>query len=95
MVRLVEPLTDPAFAVIVTVPGRPVPAAQPALPESLAMVAVLGFETLQATDDSFCVLLSLNVPVATNCWLPQADIEGFAGLMVIETNPGGVSVAGW
>jgi hypothetical protein len=49
-----------------------VPAAKavavPTLVGELLTVAVAGVEELQITDCSVCVLPSLNVPVATNCW---------------------------
>ncbi len=38
------------------------------------------------------MLPSLNVPVAENCWVVPAAIEGLAGLTAIETTAGGVTV---
>lgn len=62
---------------------------------SLVTVATLLFDELHVADDSTCVLLSLNVPVAPICWLTPAVTEGLAGVSAIDTKPGGVKVAGW
>jgi hypothetical protein len=62
-VRVVEPVTTPDVAVIVEVPTA-TPVAKPAA----VIVAVAGVAELQVTlPVKFCVLLSLNVPVAVNC----------------------------
>src|SRR5208282_6636110 len=41
----------------------------------------------------FCVLPSLYVPVAVNCCVVPAAIEGFAGVTAIETSVGAVTVS--
>jgi hypothetical protein len=38
----------------------------------------------------FCVELSLNVPVAVNCWVLPFAIDGFAGVTAIDTSVGDV-----
>ena len=42
-------------------------------------------------DCNTCVLPSLNVPVAVNCWVVPKGIAGLAGVTVIETNAAGVA----
>ena len=43
--------------------------ARPWLPGALLIVAAAGFDELHETDEvTSCELLSLNVPVAVNCW---------------------------
>ena len=62
-VRTVEPLMAPEVAVIVLVP-TPAPVAKP----PVVIVAVEVVPEAHVTDVvRFCVLLSLNVPVAVNC----------------------------
>jgi hypothetical protein len=45
----------------------------------------------QVADCNTCVLPSLNVPVAVNCWVVPKGIAGLAGVTVIETNAAGVA----
>ena len=61
------PEIEPEVAVIVTVPAE-TPCAIPFVGETLLMLATAVFEELQSTlAVRFCVLLSLNFPVAMNC----------------------------
>ena len=41
----------------------------------------------------FCVVPSLNVPVAVNCCVPPFETEGFAGVMAIDTSVAAVTVS--
>jgi hypothetical protein len=46
------------------------------------------------TDWRVWVLLSLNVPVATNCWVCPGVRKAPVGVTAIETKPAGVKVVG-
>lgn len=61
-VDVVEPLTAPDVAVMVTVPA----ASAMAIPVSL-MLAIVPSDETQVTDAKFCVLPSLKLPLAVNC----------------------------
>src|SRR5271169_5847561 len=63
-----EPLTVPAVAVSVLVPMANA-FATPVLPTELLMTATEELDDVQMTDWRVWVLPSLNVPVATNCWV--------------------------
>src|SRR5580698_10102188 len=81
-VRTVEPLIAPDVALIVEVP-TPAPVARPAA----LMVAVVVVPDDHVTlDVRFCVVPSLNVPAAVNCWVAPLAIEGFAGVTAIDCN---------
>jgi hypothetical protein len=87
-VRVVEPETTPDVAVIVEVPTATPVAKPPAV-----IVAVAGVAELHVTlPVRFCVLLSLNVPVAVNCCVKPLAIEGFAGVTAIDCNVAAVTV---
>ena len=49
---------------------------------------VTGFETEFVR---FCVLPSLYVPVAVNCWVSPAEKEGFAGVTATDFSAGTVT----
>lgn len=75
--------TLPSVAVIWVVPG-PWPTARPVC---APMEATEAFEVAQVTSaEMSCVLPSLKVPVAANCWLPFAARETPAGVTAIEFN---------
>jgi hypothetical protein len=40
----------------------------------------------------FCVLASVYVPVAVNCWVLPLAIDGFAGVTAIDTSVAAVTV---
>jgi hypothetical protein len=87
-VKIVAPLTEPAVAVIVAVETA-VPVAKPVL----VRLAVEVFEELQVTAwVRSCVLPSVYVPVATNCWVVPDAIDGLAGVTAMETSAGGFTV---
>jgi hypothetical protein len=68
----------------------PAPVAKPAL----VMVAVAVVPDDQVTDVvRFCVLLSLNVPVAVNCCVAPFAIDGFAGVTAIDCSVAAVTVS--
>ncbi len=88
-VRVVEPLIAPDVALIVEVP-TPAPVARPAA----LMVAVAVVPEDQVTlDVRFCVVPSLNVPVAVNCCVAPLAIDGFAGVTVIDCSVAAVTVS--
>jgi len=75
-VRVVLPLTPDTVAVIVADPGA-LPVAIPVL----ETVAVLVFDELQLAElVRFWLLPSLYLPVAVNCWVSPAAIEGELGV---------------
>jgi hypothetical protein len=87
-VSKVEPEIAPEVAVIDDVPAETAVARPTAV-----IVAVAGVAELQVMlPVRFCVLLSLNVPVAVNCWVRPLAIEGFAGVTVIDCNVAAVTV---
>src|SRR5271154_1854511 len=87
-VRSVEPLIDDDVAEIVEVP-TPAPLARPA---ALIVAVVVVPEDQVTLDVRFCVVPSLNVPVAVNCWVAPLVIEGFAGVTAIDCNVAAVTV---
>ena len=57
------------------------------------MVATLVLEEDQVTElVRFCVLPSLNVPVAVNCWVSPAAKEGVAGVTATDFRVGTTTV---
>jgi len=80
---------DAEVAVICVVPV----AAAEARPE-LEMEATVEAEEFQLAElVTSAVLLSLNVPVAVNCWVSPLAMEGFAGVTAMETNVAAVTVS--
>ena len=41
----------------------------------------------------FCVVPSLKVPVAVNCWVPPFGTDGFAGVTATDTSVAAVPVS--
>lgn len=81
---------DPEVAVMVVLPAA-TPWARPFVGLVSLIVAAAVFEELQSTVEvMFCLLLSVKVPVAINCWLVCLAIVGFAGVTAIETNAGAI-----
>jgi hypothetical protein len=88
-VRVVVPLIAPDTALIVTGPPDFTPVARPAA----LIVAIVVSDELQVTEFvRFCVELSLNVPVAVNCCVFPAGIDGFAGVTAIDDSVAAVTV---
>jgi hypothetical protein len=88
-VSKVEPLIEDDVALIVEVP-TPAPLASP---EALIVAVVVVPEVQVTVDVRFCVVPSLNVPVAVNCWVAPLAIEGFAGVTAIDCNVAAVTVS--
>jgi len=64
------------------------------VPLALLIVATAGFEEDQLTDVvKFCVLPSVNVPVAVNCWLVPRAIAELVGVTAIVTSTAGPTVS--
>src|ERR1041385_8867178 len=76
----VEPLTAPEVAVMVAGPG-PVLVARP----EASMEATFRFDDDQVTEVNGCVLPSSKDPVAMNCCVVPSAIEGFVGVIEIES----------
>src|SRR4029077_14709087 len=91
-VRSVEPLTVPALAVMVVVPGDA--SAKPLLPTSLVMEATPVFDESQVIEASVWAGPLVNVPVAPKRWNDPTAIVGLAGVTVIAVSPGGGEVLG-
>jgi hypothetical protein len=87
-VATVEPEMAPDVALTVEVPT----AMEVANPAAL-MVSTDGVAEVQVTlPVRFCVLLSLNVPIAVNCCVAPLVIDGLAGVTVIDCNVAAVTV---
>jgi hypothetical protein len=85
----VEPLMDDDVAVMVEVP-TPAPVARPA---ALIVAVVVVPDDHVTLDVKFCVVPSLNVPVAVNCCVAPLVIDGFAGVTAIDCNVAAVTVS--
>ena len=85
MLIMVELVTPPELAPIVVVP-IPLAVANPAMLGAFAMVATLEEDELQCVVSvTSCTVLSLNVPVATNCCVLPSATDGVSGEIAIET----------
>ena len=81
----------PELAVMIEVPGVN-PFASPATPLT-SILATAGFDELQLTVDvMFCVLPSVNVPVAVNWVVVDAAMETLEGETAMDTRAGAVTV---
>jgi hypothetical protein len=88
-VSKVDPEIDDDVAVIVEVP-TPAPLASP---DALIVAMVLVPDDHVTVEVRFCVVPSLNVPVAVNCWVAPLVIEGFAGVTAIDCSVAAVTVS--
>ena len=80
------PVMAASVALMVAGP-RATPVATPWLPKVLLIVAKLGLDEVQVTEFvKFCVLPSLYVPVAANCWVFPTGMVAVAGVTAIDTN---------
>lgn len=87
--RPVDPLNEPAVAVIVVLPVA-TPVARPLF----AIVTTDGEDELHNTvPETSCVLPSLNDPVATSCFVVPAGMLEFAGVTAIDTRVAPVTVS--
>ena len=91
-VKVVEPLTLPAVAVIVVCPSETL-AAWPVFGVVALMVATLGADEFHTTAVVMSsVLPSLYVAMAANCWFVPSAMDAFAGVTAIDTMVAGVTV---
>jgi hypothetical protein len=91
-VNVVDPDTVPEVALMVAVPCARL-VAKPAVGALLLIVATAGMSELHCTVPvMFCVVLSLNVPVAVNCCVVPRGTVGIAGVTAMETNTALVTV---
>jgi hypothetical protein len=91
-VSVVEPCTEPEIAVMVADPVAKL-AANPCVPLLLLIVATEVVSELHCTVAvTSCVLPSVKVPVAENCFVVPKGIVGIAGVTAIETNVAGFTV---
>jgi hypothetical protein len=92
-VRVVDPVTDPLVAETFAVPVSML-VATPCVPAALLIVATAGVSELHTTVPvMFCVLPSVNVPVAVNGSVVPSGTVGIAGVNAIETKTAGVTVS--
>src|SRR5579859_247837 len=87
-VNVVVLVTEPTVARIVLLPT----AMAEANPPELILAAAVLFEVQEAEVVRFCVLLSEKLPVAVNCCVTPAGMEGLAGVMLMETRTAEVTV---
>jgi len=81
------------FALIVVVPSER-DVARPFEPDVLLTVATPICDELQVTEDVIsCVVLSVNVPVAINCWVFPRAMLLFIGVTAIDTKTAEVTVS--
>src|ERR1700678_977327 len=88
-VSKVEPEIDDDVAVIVELP-TPAPLARPPV---LIVAMVVVPEDQVTLDVKFCVVPSLNVPVAVNCCVAPLAIDGVAGVTAIDCSVSAVTVS--
>ena len=90
-VRVVEPLTEETVALIVVVPTAKLEASP--VESRLATLVLDEFQV--AAPVRSCVVLSLYVPVAVNCWALPTSTDGLTGLtaMLVKTAEVTVSTA--
>lgn len=88
----VEPDMLPDVAVIVVEPVA-TKVANPLEPAALLMAATAVADELQVTVVvTSCVVLSENVPVATNCWVVPLTMLGLVGVIAMDTSAAEVTV---
>jgi hypothetical protein len=88
-VRVAVPVTEPDFAVMEELPAETAVARPAAL-----MVATAGAAEAQVTlAVRFCVLLSVNVPVAVNCCVSPLATDGLAGVTAMDCSAAAVTVS--
>jgi hypothetical protein len=91
-VIVVVPVLPPKVAEMVAEPTLTA-VASPLEPIVLLIVTLASFEAHVTDVVMSCVVLSENVPVAVNCWVPPRAIEGLAGVTEIETIVADVTVS--
>lgn len=88
-VSRVEPPMLPNVAVMVVWPA----VTELAKPAVSIVATPLADEDQVTLEVRFCVLPSLKVPVAVNCWLAMWVMVGLAGVTAIDCNTGGFTVS--
>src|SRR5207253_2111344 len=89
---VVEPVTKPDVALIVVVPML-APVARPLLPAALLTVATFALDEAHVTVAvRSCVEPSVYVPVAVNCCVVPAAMDGLVGVTARETSVAAVTV---
>jgi hypothetical protein len=92
-VSVVEPTTVSSVALMVVLPVV-APLARPCEPAAFEIVAVVVLvEAHRTLSLMSCVVASVYVPVATNCWVVPFAIDGIAGVTPMETNWAAVTVS--
>ena len=92
-VSVVDPWIVLCVAVMFAAPVATL-AAIPWLPLLLLIVATAGLSELHCTVPVMsCVLPSVNVPVAENCFVVPSGITGIAGVTAIDTRVAGLTVS--
>lgn len=87
-VKPVDPLTDPNAALIVLLPATTLDTKPCAL-----MVAAAALDDVQMTVVVMsCVLLSLKLPVAVNCFVVPTAMLEFAGVTAMDTKAAEVTI---
>src|SRR5207245_10552326 len=85
---------DPTVAVVVMGLPAATDVAKPCEPPALLIVATAVLDELQVTwVVRSCVVLSLKVPVAVNCWVVPFAMLGFVGVTAIEERVAFVTVS--
>ncbi len=87
-VRVADPDIVPDVTVIVVVPA----ATDVANPPALIVATLVLDETQVEVDVRSCVVLSENVPVATNCSVVPLAMLGFTGVIAMDTSVTQVTV---
>ena len=88
-VRVVEPLTEETVALIVVVPTAKLEASP--VESRLATLVLDEFQVAALVRS--CVVLSLYVPVATNCWALPTSTDGLTGLTAMPVKTAEVTVS--
>jgi len=92
-VSVVDPDRVPDVAVIVVEPAA-TDVASPIEPVVVLILAIDDADELQTTSAvRFCVVLSENVPVATNCWDVPFAVLGLVGVTVMDASVADVTVS--
>ena len=89
--RVVEAVMVPTAAWMVELPTER-PVARPGEPTLTMDATTVLLDDQVTVEVSTWVLPSLNVPVATNCWVNPRAMEGAAGVTASDTRVAGVTV---
>ena len=86
---------EPALAVMVLESSLvPCAVAMPRIPSTLLIVMAAPFDDAQVTEVvKFCVVESLKVPMAVNCWVALIAMSALVGVTASEASTAGVTVS--